>query len=65
MRARILRQTHESASFTAHAGPEKLHPALASRIYWSRMGFDTTRLCASCDVCQETKDRNFTEFGLL
>lgn len=64
-RVRVMRQAHESASITAHAGPERLWEFLSSKFYWPRMKKDVLEFCSSCDICQKTKPTNFKRYGKL
>jgi hypothetical protein len=61
----LLREIHESAVETAHAGPEKLWLKLSPQYYWLRMKIDILIFCASCEVCQKIKNSNFKRFGYL
>jgi hypothetical protein len=61
----LLREIHESAMETAHAGQQKLWLKLSPRFYWPRMKVDILIFCASCDICQKIKNSNFKRFGYL
>ncbi|KAJ3473840.1 hypothetical protein NLI96_g12795 [Meripilus lineatus] len=60
-----MKEAHESAFESAHAGPEKLWSALSKKFYWPRMKKDVVRFCVTCDVCQKTKPSNFNRYGKL
>lgn len=64
-RTRLITLAHESASETAHMGPEKLWQWLANCFYWSRMKTDITTFCLSCDICQKIKSSSSNQLGYL
>jgi hypothetical protein len=61
----VLQEGHDSAFETAHAGPKALWRRLRETYFWPRMSKDIDLYCASCDVCQKTKHRNFKSYGYL
>ncbi|GJE95785.1 hypothetical protein PsYK624_119730 [Phanerochaete sordida] len=65
LRAAVLKALHESPFDSAHAGPERLWKKASDIFYWPRMRKDLKRFCATCDVCQKAKPRNFSRFGRL
>jgi hypothetical protein len=61
----ILRKHHESPLEGAHSSTERMWQSLKNLFFWPRMKKDIKRFCESCDVCQKTKPRNFSNFGFL
>jgi hypothetical protein len=63
--ASVLREHHESPLEGAHSSTERMWQSLKDLFFWPRMKRDIKRFCESCDVCQKTKPRNFSNFGFL
>jgi Integrase zinc binding domain/RNase H-like domain found in reverse transcriptase len=49
----LLKDSHESASKTAHAGAARLYLRLRARFYWPCMWSNVRSFCETCDVCQK------------
>ena len=54
-RLNLLKEVHDSAHESAHAGWEHTLAALRDRFYWPRMCTDVTNYVCTCDPCQKIK----------
>ena len=61
----ILREAHENAMESSHAGPERLWQHLSQKFYWKWMKTDVLTFTKSCDTCQKIKFSNFNKYGYL
>ena len=54
-RPNLVKEVHDTAHESAHAGWERTLAALRSRFYWPRMCNDVTEYMHTCDLCQKVK----------
>lgn len=65
LRPAIMAEYHDSIHLSAHAGYHRTYNRIASAYYWPRMGPDLKRFVSSCDVCQKSKPKRHSPYGLL
>ncbi len=61
----ILTEAHESPLETAHMSSEQLWKKLTSKFYWRRMKNGINSFYQTCDICQRTKNSNFSQYRFL
>lgn len=49
----------------AHGGYHRTYNRIATGYYWPRMSRDVLKYVRTCDICQKTKPRKHSPFGLL
>ena len=54
-RLNLIKEVHDSAHESAHAGWERTLAALRDRFYWPQMRMDVTDYVHTCDPCQKIK----------
>jgi len=64
-RTSLIREVHDLAHETAHAGWERTLASLRSRYYWPFMRRDVTNYVRSCDPCQKIKHDRGAGIGYL
>ena len=64
-RRNLVKEVHDSAHESAHAGWERTLAALRDRFYWPRMRLDVTEYIRSCDPCQKIKHDRGAGLGFL
>jgi len=64
-RARILKEVHDGAHESAHAGWERTLASLRERFYWPRMRSDVVDYVKTCDPCQKIKHDRGARAGFL
>ncbi|HEX9613546.1 MAG TPA: reverse transcriptase domain-containing protein [Candidatus Bathyarchaeia archaeon] len=64
-RANLIKEVHDCAHESAHAGWERTLAALRDRFYWPRMRSDVTDYVRSCDPCQKIKHDRGSGVGYL
>lgn len=61
----LLKETHDSAFETAHAGPARLYLKLKAHFFWPKMWKEIKAFCETCDVCQKVKPDRRPKAGKL
>ena len=61
----LLKETHDRAFETAHAGPARMYLRLKAHFYWPRMWKEIKSFCDTCDVCQKVKPDRRPKAGML
>ena len=61
----ILKEVHDEAHESAHAGWERTLASLRERFYWPSMRKDTTDYVHTCDPCQKIKHDRGSRKGYL
>ena len=64
-RLNLIKEVHDSAHESAHAGWERTLAALRDRFYWPRMRMDVTDYVRTCDPCQKIKHDRGAGTGYL
>ncbi len=64
-RLNLVKEVHDCAHESAHAGWERTLAALRERFYWPRMRLDVTKYVRSCDPCQKIKHDRGASMGFL
>ena len=64
-RLNLVKEVHDSAHESAHAGWERTLVALRDRFYWPRMRLDVTNYVRTCDPCQKIKHDQGAGLGFL
>ena len=64
-RTNIIKEVHDGAHETAHAGWERTLATLRDRFYWPRMRADVTDYVRTCDPCQKIKHDRGAGTGYL
>jgi len=64
-RLNLIKEVHDSAHESAHAGWERTLAALRDRFYWPRMRSDVTDYVRTCDPCQKIKHDRGSGTGFL
>lgn len=64
-RSGILREAHDEAHETAHAGWERTLASLRERFYWPSLRKDVIDYVYTCDPCQKTKHDRGAKSGFL
>jgi len=64
-RVNLIKEIHDGAHETAHAGWERTLASLRDRFYWPRMRADVTDYVRTCDPCQKIKHDRGAGTGFL
>ena len=64
-RLNLIKEVHDGAHETAHAGWERTLASLRDRFYWPRMRADVTDYVHTCDPCQKIKHDRGVGTGFL
>jgi hypothetical protein len=64
LKAKILREAHESA-YSIHPGGNKMYHDLKATYWWYDMIRDVAEYVALCDICQRVKAEHQQPIGLL
>jgi hypothetical protein len=61
----LIKEVHDEAHETAHAGGERTLASLRERFYWPTMRADVNNYVRTCDPCQKTKHSRAKTPGFL
>ena len=61
----LIKEVHDEAHETAHAGGERTLASLRERFYWPTMRADVNNYVKTCDPCQKTKHSRAKTPGFL
>ena len=61
----LLKETHDRAFETTHAGPARMYLRLKAHFYWPRMWKEIKSYCNTCNVCQKVKPDCRPKTGML
>jgi hypothetical protein len=61
----LIKEVHDEAHETAHAGGERTLASLRERFYWPTMRVDINNYVKTCDPCQKTKHSRTKTPGFL
>ena len=64
-RMAVIKEVHDSAHESAHAGQEHTLASLRNRFYWPSLRLDVTNYMSSCDPCQRVKHDRGPREGYL